>query len=485
MKLSGKIALVTGAARGIGRGARSNSPASGRTWPSTTANDPPAAEAVVDEIRALGRRAEIVEGDAFDATSCERIVARALEAFGRIDILISNPAFSIRGDFLDYEPETFEKVLRGTLTAGFFMSRLVARHMVERGGGGKIVFISSVHAETPYARSVAYNAGKAGLNHMAKTIAAELATHRINVNVIEPGWIDTPGEREFFSDEAIREAGPRPALGPDGHARGHRQDGRLPRVRRCRLHHRRDPPGRWRLPPAQRPRRLNHSPFPGMWDSRPRLSKQSQPRAADPHPPRRSLMAHFTWLDIAVFVAYLLASVAIGVSFTRGQRGLSEYFLAGRDMGRIILGMTILAALFSGISFLAAPSEGYANGFAFYLVNLGFFIATPITTLLILPFFYQSRFYTAYQYLEERFSVQVRTLASASFILRVLLWLALATYAPAPGAGAGDRPAALVHDPLHGRPDDLLHDARRDEGGHLDRRDAVRRAVLRAARRSP
>ncbi|HEU5118197.1 MAG TPA: sodium/solute symporter, partial [Isosphaeraceae bacterium] len=90
-----------------------------------------------------------------------------------------------------------------------------------------------------------------------------------------------------------------------------------------------------------------------------------------------------------------------------------------------------LAALFSGISFLAAPSEGYANGMAFFLVNLGFFVATPITTLVILPFFYQSRFFTAYQYLEERFSVQIRTLASASFIVRVLLWLALATYAPA------------------------------------------------------
>ena len=142
-------------------------------------------------------------------------------------------------------------------------------------------------------------------------------------------------------------------------------------------------------------------------------------------------MAHLAWLDVAVFVLYLLASVAIGTYFARGQRDLGEYFLAGRSMGRIVLSIAILAALFSGISFLAAPGEGYANGMAFYLVNLGFFIATPITTVLILPFFYQSRFFTAYQYLEERFSVQVRTLASASFIVRVLLWLALATYAPA------------------------------------------------------
>lgn len=142
-------------------------------------------------------------------------------------------------------------------------------------------------------------------------------------------------------------------------------------------------------------------------------------------------MAHFGWLDITVFVVYLLATTAIGLSFARGQKDLGEYLLAGRSMGRVVLGMTILAALFSGITFLAAPSEGYANGMAFFLVNLGFFVATPLTTLLILPFFYKSRFFTAYQYLEERFSVQVRTLASASFIARVLLWLALATYAPA------------------------------------------------------
>ena len=142
-------------------------------------------------------------------------------------------------------------------------------------------------------------------------------------------------------------------------------------------------------------------------------------------------MAHFTWLDYTVFVLYLLATAAIGAAFMKGQRNLDEYFLAGRSMGSVIVAMTVLAALFSGISFLASPSEGYANGPVFYLINVSFFIATPVTALIFLPFFYKSRFFTAYQYLEERFSVQIRTLASASFILRVLLWLAAATYAPA------------------------------------------------------
>ena len=144
-----------------------------------------------------------------------------------------------------------------------------------------------------------------------------------------------------------------------------------------------------------------------------------------------SLAQTFTLLDYGVFAAYLLLTAAIGLWFVRGQRNLDEYFLAGRSMGSVVISMTILAALFSGISFLAAPSEGYANGLGYFLVNLGFFVATPLTTIVFLRFYYKARFFTAYQYLEERFSVHLRTLASASFIIRVLLWLAAATYAPA------------------------------------------------------
>ena len=206
MRLDGKKALVTGAARGIGRGCALELARAGADVAVNDRERTPAAEALVEEIRALGRAAEVVEGDVFERSGCEGVVARAVAALGRIDILVSNPAYSRRAAFLEYDPEVFEKVLRGTLFGGFHMSQLVARHMVERGGGGKIVFVSSIHAKVPYVRSVAYNAAKAGLTHMAGTIAAELAPHRINVNVIEPGWIDTPGEHETFGSQAIQEA---------------------------------------------------------------------------------------------------------------------------------------------------------------------------------------------------------------------------------------------------------------------------------------
>lgn len=207
MKLLGKTALVTGAARGIGRGCAVELARAGADVVVNDRDRSPEAEALVADLRALGRQAVLVEGDVFDRSSCESVVERAVVALGRVDALVSNPAYSRRGDFLDYDPDVFERVVRGTLFGGFHMSQLVARHMAARGGGGKIVFISSVHARIPFARSVAYNPAKAGLTHMAKTIAAELLPHHINVNVIEPGWIDTPGEHATFGSEVIARAG--------------------------------------------------------------------------------------------------------------------------------------------------------------------------------------------------------------------------------------------------------------------------------------
>lgn len=208
MRLSGKIALVTGGGRGIGSGCAVEL---AREGADIILNDlAPSADstATLEAIASVGRRAILVAGDVFASESAREVVRQAVAAWGRIDILVSNPAFSRRHPFLDLPHDVFERIIQGTLTSGFFISQLVARHMVERGEGGKMVFISSVHAEIPYVASAAYNAAKIGLNHLACTIAAELLPHRINVNVIEPGWIDTPGEHQTFGDAFIAEHGP-------------------------------------------------------------------------------------------------------------------------------------------------------------------------------------------------------------------------------------------------------------------------------------
>ncbi len=209
MDLHGKTALVTGAGRGIGRGCALEL---ARRGADLIVNDRPGSDCLqgaVQAIRDLGRQCEGIEADVFTRPGCEQLVERAQSAAGAIDIFVSNPAYSVRGAFLEYSPDDFERTLNGTLASGFHMSQLVARGMVARGQGGKIVFVSSVQAELPTAHCFAYCASKAGLNHMMRSIAVELAPHRINVNAIEPGWIDTGGEREIFGDETIAAEGPR------------------------------------------------------------------------------------------------------------------------------------------------------------------------------------------------------------------------------------------------------------------------------------
>lgn len=201
--LVGKTALVTGAGRGIGLGCARQLGAAGAT---VILNDRPGSTdlaAAVDELSNAGIRCTGCEADVFQRAGCESLVNQV----ERLDILVSNPAFSQRADFLDVDGELFEKTLQGTLLSGFHLAQISARRMIEQGGGGKMVFISSVHGQLPLARAIPYNAAKAGLDHLVRSMAVELLPHRINVNAIAPGWIDTPGERETFAADVIEQEG--------------------------------------------------------------------------------------------------------------------------------------------------------------------------------------------------------------------------------------------------------------------------------------
>jgi len=201
--LSGKIALVTGAARGIGFGCARQMANAGAN---IILNDRPGSEFLAEaanEIRSLGRKCYPIEANVFSREGCEMLVEKAVEQAGKIDILLSNPAYNRRQTFLEYDPKNFEDTISAALVGGFNMSQLVARHLVERKSPGKIIFISSVLAESPNALCLSYSAAKAALNQMTKSIAVEMFEHRINVNSIMPGWIDTPGERDSFTEETI------------------------------------------------------------------------------------------------------------------------------------------------------------------------------------------------------------------------------------------------------------------------------------------
>lgn len=206
-KLFGKKALVTGAAGGIGRGCAL---ALAREGAAIALNDLPSAENELRRSAALleseGASVVLSPGDVCDPAWLKSVDA-VIKELGQLDILVSTVAYEVHKGLLDLSLDEMRRTLDVTLLAAFSLAQIAARHMVARSGGGKIVFITSIHAETPFPNAIAYNTAKAGLNHFARSAAAELAASNINVNVIAPGWIDTPGERRWHSEDEIRQKG--------------------------------------------------------------------------------------------------------------------------------------------------------------------------------------------------------------------------------------------------------------------------------------
>ena len=207
IELKGKVALISGSSRGIGRGCALEMARAGADIALNYRTHPDEAEAVAAEIRAMGRQALVVGADVADRSAVENLVDTTIEEFGHLDIAVCNAAYSKREPFLEMSIEGMQRTLDVTLWGVFHLAQASARKMVEQGRGGCLLFISSVHAFIPVPTSLAYNAAKAGLNHMGATIANELTPHHIRVNTIEPGWIDTPGERNYATEEEIREGG--------------------------------------------------------------------------------------------------------------------------------------------------------------------------------------------------------------------------------------------------------------------------------------
>ncbi len=207
MSLSGKVAVVTGGARGIGGATAVELARCGADVVICDIGARESAAGTIREIEELGRRVIFTQANIGGRPAVERMMAETVEHFGRIDILVNNAAKSIRKPLVDLEVADVEQVWSVILWGTFHCSQLAARRMVAQGTGGNIVMISSVHAYRAFPNSTAYNGAKAAVNHMAATWATELAKDRIRVNVIEPGWIDTPGERDFYTEEQIRDEG--------------------------------------------------------------------------------------------------------------------------------------------------------------------------------------------------------------------------------------------------------------------------------------
>ncbi|HXK59054.1 MAG TPA: SDR family oxidoreductase, partial [Acidobacteriota bacterium] len=213
MKLLGKASLVTGANQGIGRGCCLQLALEGSDVAINYIEGADEAEELADEIHRLGRKAILCPGDVSRRDDVDRIVDQTVAELGGIDILVANASSDIRKSFLELSEEDMSHCLGVCLWGVFHTSQAAARRMVESGRGGSIVVISSVHAIMPLRYSLPYNTAKAAVNHMALTMANELAEHRIRVNIVEPGWTDTPGQRKYYSEDKLREGGRKLPLG--------------------------------------------------------------------------------------------------------------------------------------------------------------------------------------------------------------------------------------------------------------------------------
>jgi 3-oxoacyl-[acyl-carrier protein] reductase len=190
MELTGKVALVTGAAQGIGKAVALLLARNGADIVVSDINLEKAEE-TVKEIEAIGRKAMAIRADVAKSDDVERMVQTIIEKFGQIDILVNNAGITRDRLILRMTEEDWDVVLNINLKGTFHCTKAVIRHMSKQKRG-KIVNIASVVGEMGNAGQANYSASKAGVIGFTKTIAREFAQRRINVNAIAPGYIETP-----------------------------------------------------------------------------------------------------------------------------------------------------------------------------------------------------------------------------------------------------------------------------------------------------
>lgn len=199
MKLKDKIAIVTGAGQGIGKGIALRLAREGahvvvnHPSASTAAN----AEAVVAAIHEIGQQAIAVQADVSKAAQVQAMVERTVNTFGRLDIQVNNAGVDIHVPMLEMTEDQWDFIINVNLKGNFLCAQAATRAMMKTGGG-KIVIISSIHGMQTYKRMTAYAAAKGGLNAMTRQLAIELSPYHINVNCVAPGAIHV--EKNYIMD---------------------------------------------------------------------------------------------------------------------------------------------------------------------------------------------------------------------------------------------------------------------------------------------
>ena len=194
LDLSGKVAIVTGASRGIGRAVAVSLAARGAQVVAAARGDH--AASTVEAIQSAGGRADLVSVDVTDAASVAAMVGGAFERHGRIDVLVNNAGIARDQLLMRMKREDWDQVVATNLTAAFVCVQAVIKTMIKQRSG-RIISVSSVVGQSGNAGQTNYAASKAGLIGFSKALAREVASRKITVNVVAPGLIDTDMTRDL------------------------------------------------------------------------------------------------------------------------------------------------------------------------------------------------------------------------------------------------------------------------------------------------
>ena len=199
MGLSKKVALITGASRGIGRSIALTLASKGARLVINGTNEP-LLVSLKAEVEGNGGECILVVGDASQPDTATAMVEAALNEFGVIDILVNNAGINMRQPTLDTTLDDWKKVIDINLTGVFLLSKAVLPTMIEQGGG-KIINISSTASKTPHKNAApSYGASKAGVNYLTMHLAQEMAKHNIHVNAVSPGPIETDMSKQWSAE---------------------------------------------------------------------------------------------------------------------------------------------------------------------------------------------------------------------------------------------------------------------------------------------
>ncbi|MFC1876902.1 SDR family NAD(P)-dependent oxidoreductase [Thermodesulfobacteriota bacterium] len=204
MKLEGKVALVTGSSRGVGKAVALGFAASGADVIINYTSNQNAADSVVSEIQSMGRSAVAVKADVAVKTNVERLVNTAAEKFGKLDILVNNAGFTRPAMMVKMSEDQWDQVVDIHLKGAFMCSQAAGRLMKEQNSG-KIINVTSVAGIVGTVGQINYSAAKGGIISMTKSIAREMARYNVCANVISLGIVATDMTEKIRTDEKLKE----------------------------------------------------------------------------------------------------------------------------------------------------------------------------------------------------------------------------------------------------------------------------------------